>query len=64
VGAFAADPAAPAAGRATHPLAPVLQVVHRVLARFLLEQAGLEPEQADSGAVTLIERMNVSRVFC
>jgi hypothetical protein len=37
-------------------LTPVLQVVHRVLTRFLLEQAGLKPDQADSGAVTLIQR--------
>ena len=35
---------------------PVLQVVHRVIARFLLAQAGLKAEQADSGAVTLIQR--------
>ncbi|MBA3590583.1 hypothetical protein [Methylibium sp.] len=31
---------------------PVLQVVHRVITRFLLDQAGLKAEQADSGAVT------------
>ena len=37
-------------------LTPVLQVVHRVLSRFLLEQAGLKPDQADCGAVTLIQR--------
>ena len=35
---------------------PVLQVVHRVITRFLLAQAGLKAEQADSGAVTLIQR--------
>ena len=34
---------------------PVLQVVHRVLTRFLLEQAGLKADEADSGAVTLIQ---------
>ena len=34
---------------------PVLQVVHRVITRFLLDQAGLKAEQADSGAVTLIQ---------
>ena len=34
----------------------VLQVVHRVITRFLLDQAGLRAEQADSGAVTLIQR--------
>jgi hypothetical protein len=35
---------------------PVLQVVHRVITRHLLDQAGLKPEQANSGAVTLIQR--------
>ena len=34
----------------------VLQVVHRVIARHLLGQAGLKPDAADSGAVTLIRR--------
>ena len=36
---------------------PVLQVVHRAITRFLLDQAGLRAEQADSGAVTLIQRL-------
>ena len=36
---------------------PVLQVVHRVITRFLLDQAALKAEQADSGAVTLIKRL-------
>ena len=35
---------------------PVLQVVHRVITRYLLGQAGLKAEEADSGAVTLIQR--------
>jgi len=35
---------------------PVLQVVHRVIARFLLKQAGVKAGEADSGAVTLIQR--------
>ena len=34
---------------------PVLQVVHRVITRHLLGQAGLKAEEADSGAVTLIQ---------
>ena len=32
------------------------QVVHRVITRFLLGQAGLKADEADSGAVTLIQR--------
>jgi hypothetical protein len=32
------------------------QVVHRVITRHLLGQAGLKPDQADSGAITLIQR--------
>jgi len=35
---------------------PVLQVVHRVITRFLLGRAGLKADEADSGAVTLIQR--------
>ena len=34
---------------------PVLQVVHRVITRHLLRQAGLKADEADSGAVTLIQ---------
>ena len=34
---------------------PVLQVVHRVITRHLLGQAGLDADEADSGAVTLIQ---------
>ena len=35
---------------------PVLPAVHRAITRFLLDQAGLKAEQADGGAVTLIQR--------
>jgi len=35
---------------------PVLQVVHRVITRHLLNQAGLTADEADSGVVTLIQR--------
>ncbi len=35
---------------------PVLQVVHRVITRHLLGQAGLKADEAHSGAVTLIQR--------
>ncbi len=43
---------------ATQPklVTPVLQVVHRVITRHLLGQAGLKADEADSGAVTLIQR--------
>ena len=37
-------------------MTPVLQVVHRVITRHLLGQAGLKADRADSGAVTLIRR--------
>ena len=32
------------------PVTPVLQIVHRAITRFMLDQAGLKAEQADSGA--------------
>ena len=35
---------------------PVLQAVHRVITRHLLGQTGLKADEADSGAVTLIQR--------
>ena len=35
---------------------PVLQVVHRLITRFLLDQVGLRADEADNGAVTLIQR--------
>jgi len=43
---------------AAHPelLTPVLRIIHRVIARFLLRQAGLRRATADTGAVTLIQR--------
>lgn len=37
-------------------LTPVLRVIHRVIAGFLLKQAGLKRATADTGAVTLIQR--------
>ncbi|MBC7732585.1 MAG: transposase [Bacteriovorax sp.] len=37
-------------------MTPVLQVVHRVITRYLLGQAGLKVDETDSGAVTLIQR--------
>ncbi len=43
---------------ATHPqlLAPVLQIVHRIIATFLIKQAGLKRTEAATSAVTLIQR--------
>jgi hypothetical protein len=35
---------------------PVSQVLHRVITRHLFGQAGLKSDQADNGAVTLIQR--------
>src|SRR5215472_12884303 len=37
-------------------LAPTLQVIHRVIVTFLIKQSGLKPRQANTGAVTLIQR--------
>ena len=41
-----------------HPelLSPVLHIIHRVIARFLIKQAGLKHGEADTSAVTLIQR--------
>ncbi|MBM3531333.1 MAG: hypothetical protein FJX62_24935, partial [Alphaproteobacteria bacterium] len=39
-----------------HLLTPVLRIVHRVIAGFVLSQAGLKGATADTGAVTLIQR--------
>ncbi len=43
---------------AAHPelLSPVLQIIHRVIASFLVKQAGLKRSAAKTGAVTLIQR--------
>jgi hypothetical protein len=37
-------------------LAPLLQVIHRVIAGFLVKRAGFKLSRADTGAVTLIQR--------
>ena len=43
---------------AAHPqlLTPLLQVIHRVIASFLIKQAGVKRSEASTGAVTLIQR--------
>ena len=48
---------------AAHPqlLSPLLHIIHRVIVRFLIQQAGLKDSQAHSGAVTLIQRFGTLR---
>jgi len=43
---------------AAHPhlLSPVLQVINRAVSTFLIKQAGLTRAEAQTGAVTLIQR--------
>jgi Putative transposase/Transposase zinc-binding domain len=43
---------------AAHPelLSSVLQIIHRVIATFLIKQAGVKRQDAGTGAVTLIQR--------
>jgi hypothetical protein len=43
---------------AAHPqlLTPLLRIIHRLIARFLIQQAGLKGSEAHTGAVTLIQR--------
>ena len=41
-------------------LAPVLQITHRVIATFLIQQAGLPRTEAHTGAVTLIEEQGMT----
>ena len=43
---------------AVHPelLAPVLQIIHRVITTFLIQQTGVERIHAATGAITLIQR--------
>ena len=44
-------------------LAPLLQVIHGVIATFMIKQAGLKRRQADTGAVTLIQRFGSAANF-
>lgn len=39
-----------------HLLAPVLQIIHRVISTFLIQRAGLKRIEAATGTVTLIQR--------
>ena len=38
------------------PVTPMPQVVHCLITRFLLEQAGMKADEADHGAATMIQR--------
>ena len=38
-------------------LTPALQVIHRAISTFLIKQAGLKKKEANTGAVTLIQRI-------
>jgi len=42
---------------------PVLQVMHRVITRPLLDQTGFKAFKADSGAVTLIQRFGSAAIL-
>jgi len=39
-----------------HLLSPVLQVIHRAISTFLIQHAGLKRTEAQTGAVTVIQR--------
>ena len=41
---------------------PELQVIHRVITRFLIKQARLKRGAADTGAVTLIQRFGSAAI--
>ena len=41
-------------------VAPVLRVVHGAITRHLLGQSGLKPDEADCGAVTLLQRFGLA----
>ncbi|MDO9311891.1 MAG: transposase zinc-binding domain-containing protein [Nitrosomonas sp.] len=50
---------------AAHPhlLTPVLQVIQRAISTFLIKQAGLKRRDAQTGAITLIQRSLVQRLI-
>ena len=57
VGDVTTHPAEPATGRTAQLVTLVLRVVHSVIIRFLLKQAGANADEADSGAATPIQRL-------
>ena len=42
---------------------PVLRILHRVITRHLLGQAGLKPDEAHIGVVSLIQRCGSTADF-
>ena len=60
MGAVVSNPAAYSVRGAPELLAPVLRIIHRVIAAYLLKQAGLKRTTADTGAVTLHLRSRAS----
>ena len=50
---------------AVHPelLAPVLQIIHRVIATHLIKQAGVKRSEAAACAITLIQRFGSASIF-
>jgi hypothetical protein len=44
-------------------LAPVLRIIQRVIADFLIKQAGLKRRGADTGVITLILRFGSATRF-
>jgi hypothetical protein len=60
MGAVVSDPVAYSVRGAPRVLTPVQCIIHRVIARFLLDQAGLKRDAADLGDVTLIQKFGSS----
>jgi hypothetical protein len=56
MGALVAVSTAPLFAAQPQLLAPLLQVIHRVIAGFLIKRAGFKHRRTDTGAVTLIHR--------
>ncbi len=50
---------------AVHPelLASVFQIIHRVIATYLIKQAGVKRSEAATGAITLIQRFGSASRF-
>ena len=55
MGVVVSDPSSLSLRRPPQLLTPVLQIVHRVIATFLIQQTGFQRTEAHTGAVTLIQ---------